>query len=207
MIALLDYGSGNLRSVQKALQNVGAEVNLVQAPEGMRDARAAVLPGVGAFDDCIQAMAKQDLLAGVKDFIRSGRPFLGICVGYQTLFEKSEEFNSCAAGLEIFRGAVVRFPGRTGLKVPQIGWNQVEQARQDCPLFEGIADQSYFYFVHSYYPQPDDDSIVAGRTEYGVSFASSVWRDNVFATQFHPEKSQKTGLRLLANFVALAKSP
>ena len=206
MIALLDYGSGNLRSVQKALQRVGAEVTLVRGPEGMRNARAVVLPGVGAFDDCIQAMAKQDLLESVREFIRTGRPFLGICVGYQALFEKSEEFNSCAAGLEVFHGAVTRFPNRSGLKVPQIGWNQVEQTRSDCPLFKGIPDRSYFYFVHSYYPRPVDESIVASRTDYGERFASSVWRGNVFATQFHPEKSQKVGLQLLSNFAGLAGS-
>src|SRR2546422_3174511 len=143
MIALLDYGSGNLRSVEKALRKVGADVRVITRPEGMKDARAAVLPGVGAFDDCISAMQKQELLAGVKDFIASGRPFLGICVGYQALFEKSEEFNSCAAGLGIFRGKVVRFSEQPGLKIPQIGWNQIELARPDCPLFRGIPNTSY----------------------------------------------------------------
>jgi imidazole glycerol-phosphate synthase subunit HisH len=205
VIALLDYGSGNLRSVQKALQKVGAEVSLVTGPAGMKEARGVVLPGVGAFDDCMHALEKQALLEGVKDFIQSGRPFLGICVGYQALFEKSEEFNSCAAGLEVFAGRVVRFQERPGLKIPQIGWNQVEQVRPDCPLFEGIPDRSYFYFVHSYYPRPEDESIVAGRTVYGEPFASAVWKDQVFATQFHPEKSQETGLRLLANFTALTR--
>src|SRR5436190_9143648 len=147
MIALLDYGSGNLRSVEKALRKVDAEVRLITRPEGMKEARAAVLPGVGAFDDCITAMQKQELLHGVKDFIASGRPFLGICVGYQALFEKSEEFNSCAAGLGLFGGKVVRFPNKPGLKVPQIGWNQLQFAQPDCPLFRGIKDGSYVYFV------------------------------------------------------------
>src|SRR5438045_724822 len=133
MIALLDYGSGNLRSVEKALRKVGAEVRLVTRPESMKEARAAVLPGVGAFDDCISAMRKQELLEGVRDFIGSGRPFLGICVGYQALFEKSEEFNSCAAGLGIFKGKVVRFRAEPGLKIPQIGWNQIEFAQPECP--------------------------------------------------------------------------
>lgn len=204
MIALLDYGSGNLRSVEKALRKVGAEVRLVTRPEKLKEAQAAVLPGVGAFDDCITAMQKQELLGGVRDFIASGRPFLGICVGYQALFEKSEEFNSCAAGLGIFKGKVVRFPDQPGLKVPQIGWNQIELAQSDCPLFRGISDRSYVYFVHSFFPRPDDPSIVATRTAYGESFASSIWRENVFATQFHPEKSQDTGLKLLRNFVELA---
>jgi glutamine amidotransferase len=205
VIALLDYGSGNLRSVEKALRKVGADVNVTTDRGGMKHARGVVLPGVGAFDDCITAMQRQELLGGVKEFIASGRPFLGICVGYQALFEKSEEFNSCAAGLGIFGGRVVRFPTQPGLKVPQIGWNQIDVARPDCPLFQGIDDGSYVYFVHSFFPKPDDESIVATRTEYGGTFASAVWRDNVFATQFHPEKSQQVGLRLLQNFVELAE--
>ena len=204
VIALLDYGSGNLRSVEKALRKVGADVHVTTRPDGMKDARAAVLPGVGAFDDCITAMQRQELLGGVKDFIASGRPFLGICVGYQALFDKSEEFNSCAAGLGIFGGKVVRFPNQPGLKVPQIGWNQIQIAQPACPLFRGIEDGSYVYFVHSFFPKPADESIVATRTDYGSPFASAIWRDNVFATQFHPEKSQGVGLRVLENFVELA---
>ena len=203
MIALLDYGSGNLRSVHKALLKVGADVRIVQRPEGMKDARAVVLPGVGAFDDCINALRKQELLEASRAFIQSGRPFLGICVGYQALFEKSEEFNSCAVGLNIFGGKVVRFAGNDGLKVPQIGWNQLEIAQPDCPLYRDVAGGSYVYFVHSFFPKPTDDSIVATRTDYGETFASSVWRNNVYATQFHPEKSQKVGLQLLKNFVEL----
>jgi len=205
VIALLDYGSGNLRSVHKALLKVGADVRVAQNPGEIGDARAMVLPGVGAFDDCINAMQKQELLEAARAFIRTGKPFLGICVGYQALFERSEEFNSCAAGLGIFKGNVVRFSSQNGLKVPQIGWNQVDIAKTDCPLYHGIANGSYVYFVHSFYPQPVDRSIVATTTDYGNTFASSVWRDNVFATQFHPEKSQRIGLQLLKNFVALAK--
>ena len=204
MIALLDYGSGNLRSVHKALLKAGGEVCIVQQPDGMKDARGVVLPGVGAFDDCINAMRKQELLEASREFIKSGRPFLGICVGYQALFEKSEEFNSCAAGLGIFAGKVVRFANGHGLKIPQIGWNQLDVVKPECPLYRGIPSGSYVYFVHSFFPKPADESIVATRTEYGETFASSVWRDNVFATQFHPEKSQTVGLRLLKNFVALS---
>jgi imidazole glycerol-phosphate synthase subunit HisH len=163
------------------------------------------LPGVGAFDDCINALRKRELLEAARDFIKSGKPFLGICVGYQALFEKSEEFNSCAAGLGVFKGSVVRFPESNGLKIPQIGWNQVQITKPDCPLFRGVANDSYVYFVHSFYPKPADAGIVAARTEYGETFASSVWRDNVFATQFHPEKSQRVGLQLLKNFVELAE--
>lgn len=206
MIALLDYGSGNLRSVQKALLKVGADVQIITGPEGLKEARAAVLPGVGAFDDCITAMQKQELLQGVKRFIQSGGPFLGICVGYQALFERSEEFNSCAAGLGLFRGNVVRFKDQPGLKVPQIGWNEIEITQPKCPLFRGIPDKSYVYFVHSFFPKPEDPSIAATRTTYGEPFASSIWKDNIFATQFHPEKSQTVGLKLLENFVALTRN-
>ncbi|MGA2244663.1 MAG: imidazole glycerol phosphate synthase subunit HisH [Verrucomicrobiota bacterium] len=204
MIALLDYGSGNLRSVHKSLLKVGATVRLVQRPDEIGDACGLVLPGVGAFDDCINALRKQELLEAAKKFIQTGRPFLGICVGYQALFEKSEEFNSCSAGLGVFQGSVVRFSNRYGLKIPQIGWNQLEVVRSDCPLYRGIASGSHVYFVHSFFPQPLDPAIVATRTEYGETFASSIWRDNVFATQFHPEKSQTVGLQLLKNFVELA---
>jgi glutamine amidotransferase len=206
MIALLDYGSGNLRSVHKSLLKVGANVRLVQHPDEIGDARGLVLPGVGAFDDCINAMRKQELLEASQEFIKTGKPFLGICVGYQALFEKSEEFNSCAAGLGVFRGNVVRFTAGSGLKIPQIGWNQIDIVRPDCPLYRGIVNGSYVYFVHSFYPQPLDPAIVATRTEYGNAFASSVWRDNVFATQFHPEKSQKVGLQLLKNFADLTEN-
>ena len=205
MIALIDYGSGNLRSVHKALLKVGAQVRITQHPEELTGARAVVLPGVGAFDDCIQALQKQGLLEAARQFIQSGRPFLGICVGYQALFERSEEFNSCAAGLGIFKGSVVRFSEKHGLKIPQIGWNQLEIVKSACPLFRGVANGSYVYFVHSFYPRPAEAGIVATRTEYGDAFASAAWRDNIFATQFHPEKSQKVGLQLLKNFVEQAK--
>lgn len=204
MIALIDYDSGNLRSVQKALLKVGANVRVVRDPAEMKEARAVVLPGVGAFDDCVNAMRKQELLGAIQGFIQSGRPFLGICVGYQALFERSEEFHSCAAGLGVFRGKVVRFSGKNGLKVPQIGWNQLNILRPDCPLFQGIPSGSYVYFVHSFFPRPEEPEVSATETTYGEAFASSVWRDNVYATQFHPEKSQAVGLRLLKNFVALS---
>lgn len=203
MIALIDYGAGNLRSVYKALKFVGADVKVATRPEEINGARSLVLPGVGAFDDCIQALQRQELLQASLEFIKTGRPFLGICVGYQALFEKSEEFNSCAEGLCLFGGKVVRFSETSGLKVPQIGWNQIEIRRPDCPLYKGIEEGSYVYFVHSFYPLPSDPSIVATETKYGERFASSVWRDNVFATQFHPEKSQTVGLKLLQNFVGL----
>lgn len=183
---------------------VGADAQLAQTPDEMKDAHAVVLPGVGAFDDCINALRKQELLEASKVAIEAGKPFLGICVGYQALFESSEEYNSCAAGMGIFKGKVKRFDKASGLKIPQIGWNQVEIVQADCPLYAGIEDGSYFYFVHSFFPQPEDHSIVATRTDYAGSFSSSVWKDNVYATQFHPEKSQSVGLKLLENFVKLA---
>jgi imidazole glycerol-phosphate synthase subunit HisH len=204
VIALLDYGSGNLRSAHKALLKIGADVRVVQTPAEMRGASGIVLPGVGAFDDCMNALQRQELFEASRDFIRTGKPFLGICVGYQALFERSEEFNSCAAGLGVFKGSVVRFPNQNGLKIPQIGWNQINVVQQDCPLFRGIENGSYVYFVHSFFPKPEDQTIVATQTEYGETFASAIWRDNVFATQFHPEKSQQTGLQLLKNFAELA---
>ena len=205
MIALLDYGAGNLRSVEKALRFVGGNVRLVQSPDGMKNASAVVLPGVGAFDDCVNAMQRQELLEATREFVGTGRPFLGICIGYQALFEQSEEFDSCATGLGLFAGKVVRFPDGQGLKVPQIGWNQIEIVQPECPVFRGVENGSHVYFVHSFYPQPEDDSIAATRTTYGVDFISAVWRENVFATQFHPEKSQKVGLKILENFVNLTK--
>jgi glutamine amidotransferase len=205
VIALLDYGSGNLRSAHRALLKVGAEVRVVRRPDQIGDARGMVLPGVGAFDDCLNALRQQELLEAARSFIQTGKPFLGICVGYQALFERSEEFNSCAAGLGLFGGSVVRFTERPGLKIPQIGWNQIRLAKTDCPIYRGIADGSYVYFVHSFFPKPADPGIIATETDYGDAFASSVWRDNVFATQFHPEKSQKVGLQLLHNFTELCR--
>ena len=205
MIALLDYGAGNLRSVETALRFVGGNVRLVQSPDGMKNASAVVLPGVGAFDDCVNAMQRQELLEATREFVGTGRPVLGIGIGYQALFERSEEFDSSATGLGLFAGKVVRFPDGQKLKIPQIGWNQIEIVQPECPVFSGVENGSHVYFVHSFYPQPEDDSIAATRTTYGVDFISAVWRENVFATQFHPEKSQKVGLKILENFVNLTK--
>lgn len=201
MLALIDYGSGNLRSVQKALLRVGADVRVIQDGSELAAANSAVLPGVGAFDDCLQALKARGFLESLPAFLASGRPFLGICVGYQALFERSEEFESRAPGLAVFRGSVVRFGERTGLKIPQIGWNRLQFGRPDCPLYKGIPEGSFVYFVHSYFPRPADDGIVSTWTEYGERFASSVWRGNIFATQFHPEKSQAVGLAILNNFI------
>ncbi|NUN93238.1 MAG: imidazole glycerol phosphate synthase subunit HisH [Verrucomicrobiae bacterium] len=199
MIALVDYGMGNLRSVEKALARVGGEVCLARDPVGLERASKIVLPGVGAFGDCARNLAAQGLLAPILAAVREGKPFLGICLGYQLLFEESEE-SPGAKGLGIFPGRVVRFPDGP-LKVPQIGWNRVAFSRPDCPLFRGVPDGSHFYFVHSFYPAPRDASLACGLTDYGGRFASMVWRGTVFACQFHPEKSQAVGLCLLENFV------
>lgn len=205
MIALLDYGAGNLRSVEKALRYVGSDVELMQTPDRVKDADAVVLPGVGAFDDCINAMRRQELFNAAKEFANSGRPFLGICVGYQAIFERSDEFNSCASGLGIFKGSVIRFPDSQGLKIPQIGWNQIDIKQPECPIYKDVDSGSHVYFVHSFYPELEDESIAATYTDYGVNFVSSIWKDNIFATQFHPEKSQRVGLKILENFVNLAR--
>ncbi len=206
MIALLDYGSGNLRSVHKALTHCGAEVALVrEAGDLPANCRGMVLPGVGAFDDCVAALDRQKLRPGIMEHIAGGKPFLGICVGYQILFERSSEFASRCPGLGVFQGAVTRFPADRGIKVPQIGWNSLSVERPDCPLFQGVPEGSHVYFVHSYYPEPAEAEIISSRTSYGVRFASAVWKANVFATQFHPEKSQEVGLRMLRNFIGLTE--
>ncbi len=203
MIALIDYGAGNLRSVHKALKFVGADVRVVTQPSELDGMAGVVLPGVGSFDDCLNALQRQKLMEASRQFIKTGKPFLGICVGYQALFDRSEEFNSCALGLKVFEGSVIRFADQPGLKVPQIGWNKIALRQPSCPIYKGIADGSYVYFVHSFHPAPVDRSIIATETDYGSRFASSVWKENVYATQFHPEKSQRIGLQLLKNFVDL----
>ncbi len=197
MIAIIDYGMGNLRSVEKGFLKVGADVNVTNRPEVVEKADAVVLPGVGAFRDCMKELKNLGLVDTVKESIRNGKPYLGICLGLQVLFTESEEFGACQ-GLDIFRGQVVRFEN-SELKIPQMGWNQLN-IKMDTPLFNGIPDKSYVYFVHSYYVAPEDKSIVATTTDYGVEFTSSVCTDNVYAVQFHPEKSQDLGLRLLKNF-------
>jgi len=192
--------------VEKALRKVGADVHLVSQPEKLAEYDGIVLPGVGAFDDCLNALKRQELLQEIRNQILDGKPFLGICVGYQALFEGSDEFQSCAPGLGIFKGRVSRFPSGGGIKIPQIGWNQLHLVKTGSPFFRGVEEGSYVYFVHSYFPVPENRSIVATETDYGVTFASSVAWNNVYATQFHPEKSQKVGLQLLKNFVDLVRA-
>ena len=204
MIALVDYGMGNLRSVEKALTRVGADVRIVSDREAVLAADALVLPGVGAFGDCMKNLDKCELTGAVREFIASKRPFLGICLGMQGLFESSEE-SPGVKGLKVFPGMVPRF-ARNGLKVPHMGWNELRITKRDCPLLKDVADGSRVYFVHSYYCAPKDQSLTCATTEYGIEFCSMLWADNVFATQFHPEKSQAVGLKMLENFVALAET-
>ncbi len=196
MIAIVDYGMGNLRSVEKGFLKVGVDARIVSNPKAVDNARAVVLPGVGAFRDCMRNLKEKSLIESVLRSIQKGKPYLGICLGLQVLFTESEEFG-IYKGLDILKGKVMRF--RLTLKVPHMGWNKVKILRRP-PLFEDIQDQAFFYFVHSFYVVPDDNDIVATTTEYGISFASMVWKENIFATQFHPEKSQETGLKVLRNF-------
>ena len=208
MIAVIDYGMGNLRSVEKSLIKVGLDARVTRSPREIDDARGVVLPGVGAFRDCMANLDRFGLIAPVRRALQSGRPFLGICLGLQVLFTESEEFGRCE-GLGFFRGKVVRFaddmpdpdagPGAPALKVPHMGWNQVRR-QQEAPILKGIPSDAHFYFVHSYYVAPEDPAIIATTTDYGIEFASSVAAGNVFASQFHPEKSQRHGLALLRNF-------
>jgi len=196
MIAIVDYGMGNLRSVEKGFKKVGVEALVTSEPRVVENADAIVLPGVGAFKDCIRNLSDLSLTEAVVTSINKGKPFLGICLGLQVLFSESEEFGTCK-GLDIFRGKVVRF--KEGLKVPHMGWNTVRIVNRP-PILSDIEDDSFFYFVHSFYVVPEDKEIIATTTDYGTTFTSMVWKDNVFATQFHPEKSQGLGLKILKGF-------
>ncbi len=234
MIAIIDYGMGNLRSVEKGFIKVGVDVKVTDNPEVVEKADGVVLPGVGAFKDCMKELTNLDMVKAVVNAINKGKPYLGICLGLQVLFSESEEFGRCR-GLDVLRGKVARFefgvrsqgleveklrryedenlltsqplnfsssqfPNPQPLKVPHMGWNALNIKRNDNLLLNGIPDKSYFYFVHSFYVMPKDESIIATTTDYGIEFTSSVWKDNIFAVQFHPEKSQTAGLRLLRNF-------
>jgi glutamine amidotransferase len=196
MIAIVDYGMGNLRSVEKGFLKVGVDARVVREPQAVDDADAVVLPGVGAFRDCIRNLAQTSMTESIMRSIQKGKPYLGICLGLQVLFTESEEFG-IYKGLDVFKGRVVRF--QIDLKVPHMGWNNVKILRR-TPIFDGIQDESFFYFVHSYYVVPDDTAVISTTTDYGITFTSMVWKDNIFATQFHPEKSQESGLRILKNF-------
>ena len=201
MIAIIDYGMGNLRSVHKGFERVGVAAQVTRDVAAIERADGVVLPGVGAFGACMDNLREYGLVDVVRKVVERGTPFLGICLGLQLLFEESEEFGP-VPGLGLLRGRVVRFrPSDAELRVPHMGWNQI-RARQDAAPLRGVADGSFVYFVHSYYVEPADPGIIATTTDYGGEFVSAIARDNLFACQFHPEKSQAIGLAMLRNFGA-----
>ena len=202
MIAVIDYGMGNLRSVQKGFEKVGHQATVTSDPAEVSRAEKVVLPGVGAFEDAMAELRRRGLVDPVLAAIDSGKPFLGICLGLQLLFDTGFE-NGEHEGLGVLRGEVVRFELPAEYSVPHMGWNQLSIARR-APILEGIDEGTYFYFVHSYYVVPRDPGVIATMTDYPEPFCSMIWRDNLFATQFHPEKSQADGLRMLKNFAELA---
>jgi glutamine amidotransferase len=201
MTGIIDYGSGNLRSVYNAFRYLGEDVKVLDTPEELESANKIVLPGVGSSKDALEGLAKRGLREPLLDSIKKGKLFLGICLGLQLLFTKSEESGGCEC-LDVIRGQVKLFPGGEGLKVPQIGWNTVKM-REGCPLLKGLKDESYFYFVHSYYCNSEQPEYTAGETEYGIPYTSALWKDNIYAVQFHPERSQANGIKLLENFIKL----
>ena len=209
MIAIIDYGMGNLRSVQKGFEAVGVDAIITSDSQRILSAKSVVLPGVGAFKACMDNLEQLGLIDTVKKTIKSGKPFLGICLGLQLLFSQAEEFGS-VSGLDIIKGRVVGFKdaklkSEAGkpLKIPHMGWNNVE-TKPSHPLFDSVPDRSYFYFVHSYYVVPEDKTTVATTTNYGIDFVSGIQHENIHAFQFHPEKSQKLGLAVLRNFSTLS---
>ncbi len=199
-VVVVDYGAGNLHSVSRAVVNAGTRPLVTSNAAYLDDAEAVIVPGVGAAADTMRNLREHGLVQPIRDYIASGRPFLGVCMGQQALFDVSEEGGEHEC-LGVLAGRVVRLPN--GLKVPHMGWNQVRVVRPH-EIFEGIPDGSNFYFVHSYYPHPEDPDVVIGETEYGVTFPSVIARDNVVATQFHPEKSGEMGLRMYSNFLKIA---
>ncbi len=200
-IAIIDYGMGNLRSVQKAVEHAGGKAVVTRSPRTIRRADKVVLPGVGAIGDCMKHLKEYRLIDPILETINQDKPFLGICLGFQCLFEESYEFGRHKC-LGVFPGKVVRFELPKKYTIPHMGWNQIERVNA-TPYLKGIRSGTDFYFVHSYYVVPTQRSVVATRTKYGKNFVSSVARGNLFACQFHPEKSQTAGLKLLSNFVAL----
>ena len=200
MIVIIDYGAGNLRSVANALTRLGCQPKVTSRPRDLLNARAVILPGVGAAGETMKNLKTLGMVAPIRQFIGDGRPFLGVCIGLQILFAGTEEggWHKC---LGVIPGQVRKLPA--GLKIPHMGWNQVKQIGSH-PIFDGIPDEANFYFVHSYYVEPDDKSLVAGETEYGIRLCSVIARGNVIATQFHPEKSGELGLRMYGNFIKLA---
>jgi imidazole glycerol-phosphate synthase subunit HisH len=198
MIAIIDYGMGNLRSVQKGFERVGYAAEVTREVGKIVSARGVVLPGVGAFHACMENLARFGLIEPIREVVREEKPFLGICLGFQLLFSESEEFG-LQKGLDLLPGRVVGFKADDDLKIPHMGWNCIEK-KKDSPFLDGISSGDYVYFVHSFYVVPEDPAVVATTTDYGSPFVSSIATDRLFASQFHPEKSQELGLRILSNF-------
>jgi len=202
-VALVDYGAGNLRSVANALCELGVDPVIAASPDDLAGATHLILPGVGSFGDCMEQLASRDLLTAIRDWVTAGKPYFGICLGYQILFDSSEETPG-VAGLGIVHGTVRRFKQTPGLKIPHMGWNSVIPRRPESGNWTGLGTEPYFYYVHSYFPVPDDDEVIAAVTTYGDdTFAAAIERPNLFACQFHPEKSQDAGIRLIRNFLGI----
>jgi glutamine amidotransferase len=204
MIGIIDYGMGNIRSVQRALERAGGDTQIVMSPDQLKDIDKIVLPGVAAFEDAMAQLKSQDLLDTIVESVKGGTPYLGFCLGLQLLFDVSYE-NGEHKGMGLIPGKVVRFDlddykSDLPLRVPHMGWNRIEFDRP-CPMLDGIESGQHVYFAHSYHVVPDDEKVIATSTDYGYNFTSAVWKDNIFATQFHPEKSQSVGRKMLENFV------
>lgn len=200
-VALIDYGAGNLRSVANALRELGVQPVIAASPDALTDATHLVLPGVGSFGDCMAQLESRELVTAIREWVASGKPYLGICLGYQILFDSSEE-SPGVAGLGIVPGTVRRFKQTPGLKIPHMGWNSVVPRKPETGNWNGLGAEPYFYYVHSYFPVPDNDAVIAAETSYGDdTFAAAIELPNLLACQFHPEKSQDAGLRLIRNFL------
>lgn len=200
-VTLIDYGAGNLRSVANALLELGIHASIASSADDLNETSHLVLPGVGSFGDCMTQLTDRGFLSPIRDWVGAGKPYLGICLGYQILFDSSEE-SPGVAGLGLVKGCVRRFKQSPGLKIPHMGWNSVISQNPHAAIWQGLGPQPYFYFVHSYFPVPDDHSIIAAETTYGDdTFAAAIHRPNLLACQFHPEKSQDLGLRLIRNFL------
>ncbi|MBF0484031.1 MAG: imidazole glycerol phosphate synthase subunit HisH [Candidatus Omnitrophica bacterium] len=199
MIAIIDYGMGNLRSVQKAFEKAGAETVVTQKASDIKAAQKIVLPGVGAMRPAMEKLTELGLIPVIKNVVNENKPFFGICLGFQILFEVGYEGGK-VEGLGILKGSVEKF---TKLKVPQMGWNQLNISNKNCAIFKNIPDQSNVYFCHSYYVKPKDQSIIATTTNYGIDYCSSICSNNIFGVQFHPEKSQEVGLEIIKNFISI----
>lgn len=206
MITIVDYGMGNLRSVEKGFTSQGVEVCVTNKPEKVKNANGLILPGVGAFGDCVKNLRKEKLIEPILEYIESGKPFLGICLGLQVLFEESEE-SPGEKGLGLIKGKVVKFPfsKEKGLKVPQMGWNRVK-TNSATAVLDGIPENSWFYFVHSFYVAPEENNLDLLTSDYGIEFTAGIVKDNIFASQFHPEKSSDMGLRILKNFAGVCSA-